>query len=210
MAISKDVWDKAKAYFHLGKTLDYISDKLKINKSTISRKAKKEGWVKGKTQQIKNELVSLERAEAGIKQQKATKKQQIATVFNEYEIKIIEKVVDEEAKVKELIHSTATLAVLRQNELLAKGKKQVMLKVAQYDSEGKRIGEDFEPYEVPLSSSDIKDVVESVDKASITLGVSQRHANSQVTVNTQNNNTQQVAVTKEVVKKVLDEFEAEY
>lgn len=48
MAISKDIWNKAKAYFEAGKSLTYISDTLEINKSNISRKAKKEEWIKGK------------------------------------------------------------------------------------------------------------------------------------------------------------------
>lgn len=47
MAIDKEVWEKAKALFELGKSLTYISDETGINKSSISKKAKAESWEKG-------------------------------------------------------------------------------------------------------------------------------------------------------------------
>lgn len=54
----------------------------------------------------------------------------------------------------------------------------------------------FEPRE--LNTTDIKNIIEGTDKASITLGVNQRHANSQVQIN--NTNAQQNNV------KTLDDF----
>ena len=38
-----------------------------------------------------------------------------------------------------------------------------------------------------MSASDYKNAQEALDKASITLGINQRHSNNQINVNTQNN-----------------------
>ncbi len=48
MAYSEEKWNKAKAYFEAGLTLSQISEKTLINKSAISRKAKKQQWQHGK------------------------------------------------------------------------------------------------------------------------------------------------------------------
>ena len=45
--ISKEQWQKAKAMFEGGASLNEIAHDNKIDKSTISKKAKKEGWIKG-------------------------------------------------------------------------------------------------------------------------------------------------------------------
>jgi hypothetical protein len=45
--------------------------------------------------------------------------------------------------------------------------------------------QNFEPRE--LNTADLKNLSDTIDKASVTLGVNQRHSNSQVNVNTQNN-----------------------
>lgn len=52
MAIKPEIWTKAKVMFEAGKTLQFIQDETGINQSTVSKKAKKEGWVKGKNQEI--------------------------------------------------------------------------------------------------------------------------------------------------------------
>ena len=125
------------------------------------------------------------------------------STLNKYEIEILEEVVTKEAGLKSLIFSTSALAVIRNNELLKKNKKTVMLKAGNYDENGRRIGEDFEPYNVPLDTSDIKEVIESTDKASITLGLNQRHA-----PRTEIQNTNATQVNTEIVgygvKKIED------
>jgi hypothetical protein len=45
-------WDKAKILFEAGKSLSAINLATGIDKSLISKRAKKDDWVKGKTQQI--------------------------------------------------------------------------------------------------------------------------------------------------------------
>ena len=60
MAIAKEIWDKAKALFELGYTLQEIELETEINKSSISKKAKKENWEKSKNQQLKSDIVDWE------------------------------------------------------------------------------------------------------------------------------------------------------
>lgn len=52
MAIKPEIWAKAKVEFEGGKTLTEISFSTGIDKSTISKKAKSDGWQKGKNQQL--------------------------------------------------------------------------------------------------------------------------------------------------------------
>ena len=47
MAISQDKWNKAKALFEQGLSLSQIEDETEINKTSISKKAKNENWLKG-------------------------------------------------------------------------------------------------------------------------------------------------------------------
>ena len=47
MAIAKELWDKARALFELGNSLSLISDSTGIDKSSISKKAKLQGWIQG-------------------------------------------------------------------------------------------------------------------------------------------------------------------
>ncbi len=46
MAISKDIWDKAKALFMKGDSLSVISKETGISKGAIGKKAQKEDWKK--------------------------------------------------------------------------------------------------------------------------------------------------------------------
>lgn len=57
MAINKDIWNKAKAYFELGKSLSYISDETGINSSSISKKAKKESDIAATVSVVKNGVI---------------------------------------------------------------------------------------------------------------------------------------------------------
>lgn len=47
-----ETWAKAKALFEIGKSLSEIYLQTEIDRSAISRKAKKEGWIKGEMQQL--------------------------------------------------------------------------------------------------------------------------------------------------------------
>ena len=47
MAIAKEIWDKAKAYYEGGLSLSKIKDKTGIARNTISQRAKREQWEHG-------------------------------------------------------------------------------------------------------------------------------------------------------------------
>ncbi|MCD6433570.1 MAG: hypothetical protein J7L21_05975 [Sulfurimonas sp.] len=56
MAISQDIWDKAKALFEMGKSLSDIAKETGISKGQISKKSKVEVWKK----ETMKQLVSLD------------------------------------------------------------------------------------------------------------------------------------------------------
>lgn len=178
MAISKTIWNKARALFELGKPLTYIADELNIDKGGISRKAKKECWQKSINQQLKDDIIDLEHQNSTIQQKKSTLSQQVVKL-QDFEISVLESVVLEESNLKSLIFNATALNILRANEHLTINKKLEKINV------GDGI-QNFE--EVGLGSSDYKNIQDTLDKASITLNVNQRHAASQVQVNQQQNN----------------------
>lgn len=57
MAIDKSIWEQVKADFEAGiveedKAFTHLSETYKIDRSTISKKAKRDGWVFGKNEKI--------------------------------------------------------------------------------------------------------------------------------------------------------------
>ena len=66
--------------------------------------------------------------------------------------------------------------------------------------------------EVGLGADDFKQCQDAIDKASITLGVNQRHSNSQININNENTNAQQnkVEINKDLILETLQSFEDEY
>lgn len=193
MAYSAEQWERAKALYVLGYSLRDIEKDCGISNGQINKKAKAQDWKKeaDKTSIIPNIREHEEKKEA-LEQEKEAINHKIASL-SDFEITVLkEKIEDEELRfAKSLIFNTQYLAVIRNNEILSKGKKQVLLKTAQYDRDGGRM-ETYEPYEIDINSSDIKDIIESTDKASITLKVSDRHAKGgdvNVQTNTQVNNT---------------------
>lgn len=177
MAYTKEEWQKAKVLRESGKSLSEVELLTGINKSSIQRKEKKDNWIVGKTQQLKSDIIEVEKQNATILQQKATIRKKIATL-EDYEIKYLDEIIQDEAKIRSLLFSTTALNVIRINEDLQQNMKYE--KVSCGDGV-----QNLEP--VKLSASDYKNAQEALDKASITLGINQRHSNSQINVNTQNN-----------------------
>lgn len=91
------------------------------------------------------------------------------------------------------VMNTASDILRRQNlvygasEKLLKRTQEIIEKNITIDRISRDGGQEFAYRE--LNTTDLKNLADTVDKASITLGVNQRHANSQVTVN--NTNAQQ-------------------
>lgn len=115
--------------------------------------------------------------------------------------KSFEDKVNDEVRRRGLVFNASELLIKRTANVLAENKTVEKINV----------GDGMQQFESrELNPTDLKNLGETLDKASITLNVNQRHANSQVTVNTQNNNMQQLELNKEVVTQTLENFENEY
>ena len=96
---------------------------------------------------------------------------------------------------------------LRRQNLVFNASEKLLVKATQMIDKNQTVDkinvgagiQQIEPRE--LDSSDLKNLADTIDKASITLGVNQRHSNSQVTVNNSNLNAQQTNIVK-----TLDDF----
>lgn len=187
MAYSKDQWEKAKEYFEAGLSLSEINLRTEISRPQISKRAKKEGWEKGN---IKKQIISQAVEVATIKE-----------TLNETALQVHNELVDEEVRRRGLVFD-ATEKLLKKIDYAMDNHKPLE-KVNRGDGI-----QDLIPVE--YGASDYKNFADAIDKASVTLGVNQRYANSQVTVNNQNNNMQQIELNKEIVTSTLESFEDEY
>ena len=123
--------------------------------------------------------------------------QEIAEINKSVESRL--KAINDADSLKLKIYETQISAVDLIAKLLNKQKKQVPIKVKQYDSDGRVNGETVEIVELELESSDLKNFVDSVDKASQTIKVNERHANT--TIN--NTNAQQNNFTPSEISKAI-------
>ena len=179
MAYSQEQWNRAEALFGLGFSLGDIEEDTGISKGQLSKKSKAKGWKKETEKtSLKSDIVEFDKKKETLDNEKETITKRLSKL-SEFEITVLQEKMDEEGAslAKSLVFNNAMLALVRSNEELTRGKKTVLLKVAQYDKEGGR-SESFEPYEIALSGADIKDHVDLTDRASLTLKVNERHAKS--------------------------------
>lgn len=168
MAISQEVWNKAKEYFEAGLSLSEIVLRTEISKAQISKKSKIENWQKG------NEKKQLISQAIEVTEQKET--------LNETALQVHNELVDEQLRRRNLVFGNA--------EKLA---RKINLMTDEVEE-----------------AKDIKDLVDANDKLSITLGVNQRHSNSQVNIQNTNATQNNIEVNKEIVLKTLQSFDDEY
>jgi hypothetical protein len=210
MAYSKEQWARAKFLFGLGTALSEIEKDCGISKGQISKRSTREGWEKEtEAKKLKSEILefeaekeTLEKKKETLRVKKETITRKMALTLSDFEITILDEVVTSEAGIKSLITSTQSLAMIRANEMLSRGTKTTLMKVGQYDSKGNRTGETYEPFETNLEPADLRNTIEAVDKASITLGINQRHAPKMEISNTnaqQNNDNSVKTIVYEVV-----------
>ena len=115
MAIDKSIWEQVKADFEAGiveedKAFTHLSETYKIDRSTISKKAKKYGWVFGKN----SHLITLEKTTISNLQRLQSEKSQL----NHTEIATIDRAVRRELQ-KEIINDkTFHLAEIIQAQLI--------------------------------------------------------------------------------------------
>jgi hypothetical protein len=202
MAYSEEQWKEAKFLYEIEcKGPTFIQDATGISKAQISKTAKKEGWEKETPKtRLKSNIVEFEKKEETQRKQKETIVSTVS-LLDDFEITMLKDALKEEGFPKSIIFSTALLASVRINETLTKNKKTVGMRVKQY-VDGRVDGETVEPFEMPLSPSDVKDCIEGNDKAAITLGVAERHAPKTEIQNT--NATQNNYTLDELSKAVAD------
>lgn len=178
MAYSADQWARAKFLFELGYSLRAIEDDCGISMGQVGKRSRKDGWKKDTDKQaIKSDVMDVSKKMDTLESEKDTVVSKLLTL-DDFEVAILHEKVTEELGIRSLITNTQALAVIRANESLKRGTKTVMLKETQY-ANGKPVSDTYTPYEVPIDTSDVKGIVEAVDKASITLKVSERHAPKQ-------------------------------
>ena len=192
MAYSPEQWVKAKGLFEAGKTLSYIRETTGIGKTTISDKAKADNWEKGKTEQQTEQLKSLivdnEIKTEQINRTSRTITEQIfKSNFEDYQIEVLEDLVKDTLKQKNILFTGLNMAMIRATQKLQSNRKKELLKI----KEGFGAGisrEHYEEIESDLSSSDIQDYTNALIKAGQGLGLIEKDGNSQnINVNTQNN-----------------------
>lgn len=178
MAYTNTQWEKAKAYYESGLSLSQIKEKTGIARNTISQRAKREQWEQGKN-------VGYIEAKENFIEQKGTVLEQSGAVA----LQIADEIADDNIRRKCLVFNT-TEKLLKKIDYAIDNHKPLE-KVNRGDGI-----QDLIPVE--YGASDYKNFAEAIDKASVTLGVNQRHANSQVNIN--NTNAQQTNI------KTLDDF----
>lgn len=189
MAYSPEQWDRAKFLFELGRSVREIEKDTGISNGQITKKANKEKWQKeAQKKQLKIDILGFEEKKEALEREKEALIDSVASL-SKFEITILSDVIENELGKKSLLFSTSMLALARCNQQLTKGKKQSIVKVKTYSSEGRPDGETVEVVDIDLSPTDIKESAETVDKISLTLGINQRHANIKIdnTNATQNN-----------------------
>jgi hypothetical protein len=195
MAYSQETWKQAKLLFELGKSLKQIALETGINdRSSISRRAKKDNWAKAEKQQLKADIIDIEQKKATLEQKKATVVEKIATL-DDYEITMLDKIVESETGAKSLMFSTASLSLIRKNQMLTKNTKEVIQLETIYGDDGRPISKTPVKMETELSPADIKAIDEGIDKNAVSLELAPRHAPKQdINVAQQQNNNEIVEI----------------
>ena len=186
MAHNLDQWKEAKFLWQLDKPLSYIVKKTGISKGQISKKSNTEQW---KKETKGNELKPLIKAYDKQKETIEAKGNDIVAkmcTMEDYEITLLDKVIEDETGRKSLLFSTANLSLIRKNQMLTKNTKQIMSKTRYYQ-EGKVIKEQEEIVDIELSANDLKSLDEGIDKNAISLELAPRHSNQNINLNNQNN-----------------------
>ena len=191
-------WDKIRKAYEAGLTQPEILLEFECPKSTLSERVKNEGWVQ-------NELA---KAYTVGKVELNEQKSELIELDNElYEI--ADNKANEISRRRGLIFNAVESSIKAKAKMLKSGKKSQVLKVKTY-IDGRADSETLEVVEVPLNANDFKLLDEGLDKNAVTLEVAPRHANSQINVNTQNNQVQHTELNKQIVEDTLNKFEDEY
>jgi len=171
-------------------TQQQLADKFGISKGMVNRYIQPKV---NKVNKIIDDEVSIHRDYKKLQEEKSkhlTKSEQIE----------VNKQVESKLYAERLINSVVINSLAANNNILEEG----------YVEDKINVGDGMQKFEKrKINTSDTLNILNGTDKASITLGVNQRHANSQIQVN--NSNTQQsLELNQEIVSNTLKNFEDEY
>ena len=176
MAIDESIWDKAKSLYELGIPYSEITKATGIPKGTISKKVIKEKWQKETDKiGIKDDVVAFEKEKETFEVKKETIIKEVSKL-DDYQITVLDKIIEKEIGRQSIVFNTATLSLIRKNQMLERNKKTITLKSKITDKETGDYTELIEFMEVPLNANDYKTLDEGIDKNAITLEVAPRHA----------------------------------
>ena len=197
MAISQEIWNKAKALFEQGLSLSEIELETEIKRSSISKKAKAENWNKSVNQQLKADIKAIDKEKSTL-DAKINNAVEKLSKLSDFDITMIDEQIFNETGNKSLLFSTANLSLIRKNQMLTKNTKQVIDYETLYDDNGKIIGKKPIAVDIELSPIDYKSLDEGIDKNAITLEIGQRHSNQVI------NNTNATQVNNENNKLIVE------
>lgn len=166
---SKYDWEDIRKHYEAGYTQPEILAKFKCPKSSLSEKVKKENWA------VSELAVSLNDGLLEVSEQKSSLTKQDIRLSE-----IVEDKAQSEIRRRGLIFDATERIINLASGMVEKNSKQVAMKVKEYSKENGST-ESLDVVDVELDSSDLKNLVETVDKASVTLGINQRHAPKSVT-----------------------------
>lgn len=158
--LTDDLKDKILSDFHIGKTQNWLATNYNLSPATINK------LCKGLTPKYKEKVNTVISIKSDLSKE------------SEYQAFTFDKEVNEQLRLKQLVFKASEKIIKKATEIIDNG--TVDEKVGVGDGV-----QQFEPRKI--NPADVKNLADAVDKASITLGINQRHANSQVTVNNQNN-----------------------
>ena len=136
MAISQEIWNKAKALFEQGLSLSEIELETEIKRSSISKKAKAENWNKSVNQQLKADIKAIDKEKSTL-DAKINNAVEKLSKLSDFDITILDEQIFNETGNKSLLFSTANLSLIRKNQMLTKNTKQVIDYETLYDDNGK-------------------------------------------------------------------------
>ena len=178
MAYTKQQWNEAKFLWELDKPLSFIVEKTGISKAQISKKSTKEQWKKEtEGNKLNTEIRELDKQKETIKQKETDLINRVSKL-EDYQITILDNLIQDETGIKSLLFSTANLSLIRKNQMLTKNTKQVIDYETIYDDNGKAVSKKPVAVDIELSPIDYKSIDEGIDKNAITLEVAKRHANA--------------------------------
>lgn len=194
VAYSKELWDKAKILYELGHSEREIEKITGISNGQINKKANAKNWKKeAQKKQLKSDIVGFEKKKEALNTEKEALIRKISTL-EDFEITVIQDIVEQETERKSTLFSTATLSLIRKNQILTKNKKQSIEYETIYSVEGKPLKKTPIVIDMELSPNDLKTLDDGIDRNAITMELAPRHAPKTdiALTNAQQNNEQTI------------------